>query len=789
MPIDNDLLMQAIQAGRENCYGTDTTSELGAQRAKAIEAYFGLNTNPAPEGRSQVVDRTVYQTISTLMPSLVRIFSGSSDEIVKFLPIGPDDEEAAAQTTAVVQYIVAQQNQWEQVFRDWCMDAMLLKNGYAMAYWDSSDATIRETYEGQSDDQLAALVQDGEVKIVEHSQRPDDEANQQAAQAYERDKQRYAMMRQEWQAMAQQAQAQGQQPPHEPPPPPKPQPQALHDVVIERKENTGKVCISVLPPEHCYVSVDTPDWTLKDCPYFEYRQEKTIADLRAMGLDVSEDISDDEDADTDEDSVRDRYGEEGGEDGKGVMRRVWCRSIWVRADVEGDGASRMYYVIAVGRTILYAQPTSRIHVASMTPQPLPHRHPGMSVAEVVMDVQDTKTAVKRGGLDNLYLANSPRNLISSRVSLADMLDSRPGGVVRMIDDSLPAEGHIVPVVHPFAFNEIISSLEFFDQEGQNRTGASRYFSGTDAGAINKTASGTIALQNMAAMRVEDIARVMAPAVEYLFECVHEIISKHVNKPMTIKLRGKWTPIDPQSWRTKRDVRISVGVGAGNKESMQQQLNAIFAAQLQLVPSGIVKPEHLHATVTEMAKLAGFSNPAKFWGELEQIQPQQPQPSPEQIKAQTAMQLEQFRAQQEQMKAQAAQQIEQMRMQQQAELDRNREEMQARQKMLEAQTDAELEQQKTAVQAAQEAQRLEFERWKAELDAAVKLQIAGMNKQSSEPDGRIDQVLQMMQVLAEDLSAPAEIIRDPATGRAAAVQRGKRVQKVVRDQNGRATGLQ
>ena len=788
MAIDPQLLLAAIDAGRESSYGTDETSEVGGRRAAAINAYFGVNSNPAPEGRSQVTDRSVYETISTLMPSLIRIFSGSSDEIVKFLPEGPDDEAAAEQTTAVVQFVVGQQNQWEQIFRDWCLDAMLLSNGYAMAYWDSSEAMIRESYEGQSDDQIAALLQDTAIRIVEHSQRPDKEGDQRMQEGYAKAQQMYAQYRQQWQIAAQQAQQQGQPIPPEPPPPPKPQPQFLNDVVIERKENDGKVCISVLPPEHCYISADTPNWTLKDCPYFEFRQEKTIADLRAMGLDVAEDISDDEDADTEEDDARDRFGESDLDDDKGVMRRVWCRSIWVRADAEGDGASRLYYCLVVGRTVLFSEPVARIPVASMTPQPLPHRHIGMSVAEVVMDLQDIKTAVKRGGLDNLYLANTPRHLISSRVSLADMLDSRPGGVVRMLDDSLPSEGHIVPVVHPFAFQEIIGSLEFFDQERQNRTGASRYFSGTDAGAINKTASGTIALQNMAAMRVEDIARIMAPAVEYLFECVHEIVSKHVNKSMTIKLRGKWTAVDPQAWRTKRDVRISVGVGAGNKESMQQQLGAIFQAQMALLPVGLVKPQHLHATVAEMAKLAGFSNPAKFWGEATEIQPQPQQPSPDQIKAQSAMQIEQFRAQQEQQKAQADQQIEQMRMAQQAELDRNREEMQARQKMLESQTKAELEQQKAIIDAEKERQRLEFEKWKAELDAAVKLQIAGMGAAPPEGDGKVDQVIAMMQALAEDLAAPAEIVRGP-DGRAAGIKRGSKVRQIVRGADGKAIGLQ
>jgi len=117
---------------------------------------------------------------------------------------------------------------------------------------------------------------------------------------------------------------------------------------------------------------------------------------------------------------------------KGVMRLVWARMIWVMADAEGDDLSRLYYVIAVGKTILFAEPVGRIPVASMTAQPLPHRHIGMSVAETVTDLQDIKQAIKRGGLDNLYLANNGRHVISNKVNLEDFLDSRPGGLVRMV---------------------------------------------------------------------------------------------------------------------------------------------------------------------------------------------------------------------------------------------------------------------------------------------------------------------------------------------------------------------
>lgn len=763
MALDEQKLLAAIDAARENSYGSDEQSSLAAKRARWIEAYLGLNTNPAPEGRSQVVDRSVYETIQVLLPSLVRIFASSSDEVCKFVPVGPDDEAAAEQTTAVLNHIVTAQNPWEQICSDWIHDSLLLANGYAMAYWDESQTNEREVYEGQSDDQLAALLSDTDVRVIQHSERPDEQGNADAQRGHEQALQQY-------QQMAQMAQMQGQP---VPPPPQPPQPILLHDLVIERTSNKGKVCIKVLAPEHCRISADTPDWTLKECPYFEYRQQKTIADLRSMGLDVAEDVSDDEE-DQEEDDARNRFGEDSfnEDDGEGVMRRVWARMIWLRADAEDDGISRLYYLIVVGRTVLFAEPVGRIPVASMTPQPLPHRHIGMSVAETVSDLQDIKTAVKRGGLDNLYLANNGRHIVSSRVNLDDFLDARPGGVVRMLDDSMPAEGHVVPIAHPFAFNEIIGSLEYFDQERQNRTGASRYFAGTDAGAINKTASGTIALQNMAAMRVEHIARMMAPAVETLFSCVHEIISKHENKPLTLKLRGQWTTVDPQAWRTQRDVRISVGVGAGNKESMMAQLGQLFGAQMQLMPAGIAGPQQLHATVTEMAKLAGFANPAKFWVDPSTQPPRPPQPDPvlmiEQAKLQQTGQIKQAELVQEQ-------QLEAAKLSQTAQL-KAQEIALAQQK---AQLDAELE------------------KYRIDKEAEVKLLLEGMKGPAATVtiDGRekldeaaqavtamtssnneawlgalqaLTQAVQTMTQVAQAVAAPKQVVRD-AQGKVVGVQ--------------------
>lgn len=777
---DRDKLLRAIDDGRSRSYGGDENSELGQRRARLLEAYFGLNTIPAPEGRSNVVDRSVYETIHTILPSLVRIFAGSSDEVCKFLPVGPEDEQAAEQTTQVINHVVTQLNNWEQICADWIHDALLLPNAYCMAYWDESSRVERHTYEDQSDDQVAMIVSDASVKVIQHSAEVDEEAT----------RQQMAM----WQQASQMAIAQGMMPP------PEPGQVMKHDLVIERINDEGKVCIKVLPPEHCEVSFDTPDWTLTACPYFEYGCNKTIADLRAMGLDVPDDISDDADSDTEEDQIRDRFGEDsdGGGEEEGAMRRVWTRMIWVDADAEDDGMARKYYVLAVGRTILYEEAVGRVMVSSMVSQPLPHRHPGMPIAETVLDIQDIRTSVTRGGLDNLNLSNAGRHVISSAVSLADFLDARPGGAVRMLNDELPGQGHIVPLVHPVVFDQVIGSLEYFDQVRQNRTGASRYFSGTDANAINKTASGTIALQSMASMRVEHIARMMAPAVEQLFSIVHELISKHQSKPLTLQLRNKWVQVDPQAWMKKRDVRLSVGVGAGNKDQMMAQLQGVLAAQMQVgMPLGLVQRENIHATNVEILKLAGFANPQKFWPDPSQLPPPQPPANPDQIKAQARMQELQFQAGQDAQKNQADQQMEMHRMQMQAELDRNREEMQARQKAIEAEMQAAIQREQIASQERIAAVKAELEKYKADLQAAVTIQSAQTSSTTAERDsglaqqlsGSIEQLMLALQTLQQERDMPVELVRNPQTGRAEGIKRGERVRKIARGPDGRAMGIQ
>jgi hypothetical protein len=172
--------------------------------------------------------------------------------------------------------------------------------------------------------------------------------------------------------------------------------------------------------------------------------------------------------------------------------------------------------------------------------------------------------------------------------------------------------------------------------------------------------------NAAAQKIEQIARMISPSVEYLFSCAHELILKHGHKADTVKLAGKWVTVNPADWKRRKDLNIAVGLGSGNKDTVLGHLQQMFQMQMALLPMGVTEPKLIYNTVAEISKMAGFGSPDMFWKIPGPPQPQPP--PPEVIKEQMRQQFEgqqadadrKFEAQKTQVTWQYEQQQEQVR---------------------------------------------------------------------------------------------------------------------------------
>lgn len=177
MKLSVDEVTAMVNAQKSDAMAAMAAAQLAFDRARAMDYYLGRMQNdmPTEDGRSQAVSTDVADTIEGMMPHLMDIFAGS-DEVVRFEPVGPEDEEAAQQETDYVNHVFMQQNPGFMVLYGFFKDALLSKTGLVKVWWDEREEEQRETYQGLTEEQYAMLAyavqqSDGALEIVEHTER------------------------------------------------------------------------------------------------------------------------------------------------------------------------------------------------------------------------------------------------------------------------------------------------------------------------------------------------------------------------------------------------------------------------------------------------------------------------------------------------------------------------------------------------------------------------------------------------------------------------------------------
>ena len=661
MKIQDMEIIAQIEQQESIAYGVNDSS-LSDDRATAIDYYLGQPFGNEEEGRSQVVSYDVQDTIESALPQLLKVFV-AGDKVVQFDPKGPEDQEAADQETDYINHIVMEKNEGFKVFYVWFKDALLSKNGYVKVFSEEEEETEEYDYKGLTDAQLQMLASDENTEVLEHTAYNDPSINMDV--------------------IYQQAAMNGVDPATVMQP-------MLHDVKLKVTEKKTEIYVDNVAPENMMISVEVSGPNLQDATFVQHRevmQLASIAEAFDKPLDYIKSImSDIRDTFEEESNARDIYDEEYDRaiaPEEGLVKDTYIKLDGVR-----------HRVVVLGNTILYKEKCEYVPFACITPMIMPHRHIGRSYADLTMDIQLIKSTLIRGQLDNMYLANNGRYAISDRVNLDDMLTSRPGGIVRVEGD--PMSG-IMPLSHPPLPASSFGMVEYMDSMKEKRTGITAYNQGLDSNSLNKTATGVAQIMNASQQRIELVARTFAETgVKELFKLVHHLVRTTLTKPDIIRLRNKWVEVDPREWKARKDLSISVGLGAGNKDQQLVHLTSILNMQKEAIAVGLTNPEKIYNALAKLTQNAGFKNPEEFWvnpaNTPEQEGQKQDKPSEAEIMVQGQLQIEQQKAQ-----------------------------SQLQQEQVRSQNDVIIEREKIAAQA-------ELERFKAQLKAETDLAIAQIKAQ-------------------------------------------------------------
>ena len=592
-------------------------SDLSPTRAKGTEYYRGDLFGNEVEGNSKVVAMEVRDTVSAMLPSLMKVFF-SSENVVEFVPRGPEDVKSAQQATDYVNYIYQNDNSGFLTTYAIFKDALVRKCGIAKFYWTDDEKVQIDEYTGLDEQTLQMVMQepDAQVKIVVSYPDPDIDEMQMTT-----------------------IDPMTGQPVTMPAP-------MLHDVQVKRVTKDGRITVMAVPPEE--LLLDRRARSFDDATIIAHRQMATVADLLAMGYDqdeIDENISSSDLDSNDEYLARQPLSTTFGSNDAAnpMMQRVLYIEAYSRVDYDGDGLPELRKVCCMGSgyKVVRNLPASYIPFADFPCDPEPHTSPleAMSIFDITRDLQEIKSEILRNTLDSLAQSIHPRTaVVEGQVNIDDVLNNETGAIIRM-----RAPGMVQPLTTPFVGQAAFPMLEYMDQIREDRTGMSKAAMGLNADALQSSTKAAVAATVSASQsRIELTARILAEGMKKLFKGILFLVVTHQDKARIVRMRNEFVTIDPSHWETSMDASINIGLGNGDTNERLQGLMMIMAKQEQILQqlgtqNPLVTPQQFSNTLRKIVELSGFKDASSYFQDIPADYvppaPPAPKPTPEELLAQ------------------------------------------------------------------------------------------------------------------------------------------------------------
>jgi hypothetical protein len=671
--------------------------ERSADRIKAIEYFDGeMKDVKAEDDRSKVVSRDTRAIIKKVLPSIKRTLLGSA-ELVEYLPQGQEDEAGAEQASDYVNFVALPECKGRKAIWSAIHDAVKLRNGILKWFQKKTIDVKVSSHTGLDEAAFAQLVSDPDVEVLAYSQRVE---------------------------MIDTPQGPVQQP--------------AHDVKIKRRVETSLPAIVAVPPENWLIHPDAV--SLEDSPILGESYKVRRSDLVKMGYDRK--VVDDLHGSTGESSEheaeetarrRDVFNRDSAPTRS--LEEVEFYDLLVRIDYDDDGIAELRRMVFAGglkeENLLENTEWDEINYADVVSEERPHQWEGNSIPDDTMDIQQIKTVLLRGTLDNLYWQNNLQPIVQEgQVQNPEaVLNPKFGQVIR-VPQGTPVHEAVgysqVPMVADKSFN----MMAYLDGELADRTGINDASSGLAPDALqNMTAKASALIEQAGIGQTEMMVSCIAESLAPVFKGFLRLVVQHQDKPRTVRLRNEWVTVDPRSWNASMDAQVNTGLGAGTRERDVIAVQQVIALQKELLATlgpnnPYVKPEQLYNAIAKLVQATGLKNVQQFFTkpdpqEIEALQKaQQDQPNPEQMKAEAAMKLEEARTQGrmqiEQMRAQARLAEYDKKMQADAAHEQAQRDADLQVKLAELEKETEAKRQDIVAAAQREADRRETELQKADI---------------------------------------------------------------------------
>lgn len=559
--------------------------DISNERAEAYNYYLRKPFGNEQEDLSKVVTSDVMEVVDGIMPSMMRLFT-SQDNLVQFDGFDLQDEAQAEQESDYISYLFFKRNPAFEIMFFWTFDALLQKNGYVKCFWDDAERVCFERYQGLSEIELIALLEDEELEPIEREERIGEYVDETGELVTG----------------------------------------PVYDVKFKRIQKRGKVTVENVPPDELRISNDAnrlDPSTARMIAHERYVKRGTLIEMgfdKKLVNDLPAQIQSIESTETQ--ARKDKSDDQTLGKGSGVDKSqddILLSEVYMKVDQDGDGRAELKQIYIANGEKLEINDCDRQPFHALCGAPLPHKHIGMAVAEKVMDNQLITSTLIRQVLDNLYHTNNPGHGVWEQgigEGTMDALLTRRVGAVTTF--RRPVQESYAPMTVPFTAAESFPMLQYFDKVKRDRTGVSSDAEGLQPEALKHIQQSVLAASSdQSKMKIELVARIFAETgIKTLFLHMHELVLKHQQDAEIVKLRGQYVQVNPQEWRTRFDMTANIGLGIGTREQNLLHLETIWEKQAQMVQAGgmnlTVTPKNIYNTAAEIVKNANYKTPGVFF---------------------------------------------------------------------------------------------------------------------------------------------------------------------------------
>lgn len=554
-------------------------SEVQEQRDRAYQYYYGepYEGDEKLKSRSKYISREVMDSVEAVKDLMLEAFTSGSSA-VHFKPVTAQDAMNAKVATRIAEDLFTHKNPGEQILEDTLHDALLSKLCVGKVVWEERTKREPVSFSGMSEMEFESLMSDDELELVE-AEYEDEVVPDQMGQ---------------------------------------PITQRTYSGEVARVIDASFAQIRLVAPERflCDPDADSTD-NAELCGEW---QTKTASDLIEMGFD--------------EDVVMGLPTNDGSSEYKGEGRhqndstyssgspdddnatpdrqKHKLYELYKRIDLDEDGVSELYQIYMAGHKVLSVEEVDAIPYRVWSPFRLSHRWLGMSLADVLTDIQKASSVMNRNIIDTQMFALYGRYIsdVSGFQNPRDLVEPVPGQV---LDHDSPQEA-IWPFPTPDVPMSVFNTLETFSQDAESRSGTTRLSQGLDQRAMQGNVSGdTISkMTNAGNRRAMRFARSyarnwLAPIMMDLYE----VTRRNDERPMSVEVQGQFVDVVPKELDPRSEMEVKVALTPEESVNRAQALLGLHSTLMSDPSSAIYQDREKHAVMDQVYDLLGWKDASPF----------------------------------------------------------------------------------------------------------------------------------------------------------------------------------